>query len=280
MKLATVASVAAASVMIVLKLGAWIMTDSTSMLSSMVDSILDVLTSLINFFAIRVALLPPDDEHRFGHGKAEDIAALAQSTFIAGSAFFLIVQVVQRFITAEPIEQEATGMIVMVISMMLTLALVLFQRNVIRKTGSSVVSADSLHYVSDILTNGGVLLSFFLASRFGIEWFDPIVGFAIAAIIFKGSWDIGYPALQRLMDHEMSIEERELILNAVKKHPHILGVHNLKTRRAGTIPFIQFDLELDGSQTLASAHTITHEVHDQVAEIFPGAEIIIHQDPA
>lgn len=279
MRRATALSLAVASLLVLLKLGAWYATDSVSLLTSLVDSTLDIATSFINFLAVRYALLPPDEEHRFGHGKAEDIAALGQSLFIAGSGLFVVLEAIHRFITPTPLNYGWVGMSVMGFSMFATTLLVLYQRYVIRRTRSNVVASDSLHYLTDILSNFGVIVAIAIGSFSDYVYADPIIALAIAAYIFYGSYQIGLRAFHHLMDREFSGEEREKILAIIHSHPEVMGVHALKTRRSGIYSFIQFHLGLDETLPLRDAHAIADRVEMALEAAFPHSEITVHQDP-
>ena len=278
MRLATVFSVGVALIIISVKLVAWVMTDSLSLLSSLVDSVLDVLASLISFFAVRYSLQPADEDHRFGHGKAEDIAAFAQSAFIAGSGAFIFIEAISRFITPHKIEHEAVGIAVMVFSSILTLALISYQRHVIKHTNSSAIKADSLHYHTDLLVNALVILSFIVVMVWDVPIVDPILAFVISAYIFMSAWKVGRGAFDKLMDKEFDDSERKRIMDVILSHPEVKGMHDLRTRSSGIKPFIQFHLELDREISLVKAHEISDVVEMELIEIFPNAEVLIHQD--
>jgi ferrous-iron efflux pump FieF len=209
MRLATYASVSVACLLIALKTGAWIATESIAMLSTLVDSLLDALASIVNLVAVRHALTPADQEHRFGHGKAEALSAMAQSAFIAGSSVLLLFQAGERFIHPRPLAAPETGIWVMAVSIVLTVALVAFQIWVVRRTKSVAVAADSLHYRGDILVNIAVIAALVLGSWFGLLYADPIFGTAIAIYILYNAWLIVREALDMLMDRELPDEERE-----------------------------------------------------------------------
>lgn len=276
---AAILSVAVALSLTLLKAAAWSVTDSLSVLSSAVDSLLDVAASALNFLAIRYALVPPDREHRFGHGKAEDLAGLAQATFITGSGLFIFVEGIRRMIDPAPIVQETTGLWVMGVSMVLTSCLVAFQRYVVRKTGSAAIGADAFHYVTDLLTNAGIILALLLATKAGWALADPIIAFAIAGYILYGAWRIGYASFQRLMDREFPDEERKRIIALVKAEPGVLGLHALKTRQSGMYRFIQMHLAMDETLTLRQAHDIAESVEERLMKEFPMTDVIVHQDP-
>jgi len=278
LKLASIASVLTAGVLIVAKLAAWSVTGSVSLLASLVDSVMDSIASLINLFAIRYSLQPPDDQHRFGHGKAEPLAGLAQAAFIAGSAFFLVFHAVDRLRFNRELEQVSLGFGVMVLAIILTLGLLMVQRYVIRKTGSTAIRADSLHYLTDLLTNVSVLLALYL-STLGWTWADPVFAIAVAIYIFYSAYQIGHEAFQQLMDRQLPDEILQQIRATAVSHPEVIGVHEMRTRQAGHTRFVQLHLELDENLPLKQAHAIADEVEAEILMFLPDTEVIIHQDP-
>ncbi len=279
MRLATYASVSVAGTLVVTKAGAWLMTDSVAVLSSLLDSFLDVLASLVNLFAVRHALTPADREHRFGHGKAEALAALGQAAFISGSAVLLVFEAIRRLVDPREVTNEPVGIGVMAFSILLTLALVLYQSYVVRRTRSVAISADSLHYRGDLLVNGGVIVSLVLSMTLGWVFVDPIFAIGVAVYILWNAWQIVRQGLNILMDRELPEDERARIHDIALSHPEVRAMHDLRSRRSGTMTFIQLHLELDGGMSLAHAHDIADAVEDKIREAFPGAEVIIHQDP-
>lgn len=276
--LAAMASVATALVLIVGKAVAWVMTGSVSMLASLVDSVMDSMASLINFFAIRYSLVPADEEHRFGHGKAEALAGLGQALFIAGSSAFLIHQSVLKLMDPTPIEASMVGIGVMVASIVLTFGLLLIQRHVVRETGSTAIEADSLHYVSDLAVNVGII-AVLAVSSFGWLWLDGAVGLAIALFILRSAWQIASEASQLLLDREMPGDVRNRISAIVSSHPDALGFHDLRTRQSGRTSFIQLHLDMDQNLTLRMAHDLADRIQTDIEKDFPGADVIIHLDP-
>jgi len=277
--LATTASVATAGLLIVVKLAAFLLTDSVSILSTLIDSLLDAAASLVNLIAVRHALVPADREHRFGHGKAEPLAAMGQAAFITGSAIFLVIEAVPRFFTAHAVGHGTIGIGVMVFSIVATLALVTLQRHVINRTGSLAISADQLHYTGDLLVNGAVIVALLLATQLGWTFADPLFGIGIAAYILYNAWQIAAGALDMLMDRELPEEERARIRAVITAHDGVLGIHDLRTRASGRQIFIQCHVELAGEQTLLRAHAIADAVEADLRAAFPGAEVIIHEDP-
>ncbi len=279
MRLATWASVSVAGVLICIKLAAWVATDSVSVLSSLVDSSLDAIASIVNLVAVRQALTPADAEHRFGHGKAESIAALGQSAFVAGSALFLIVESISRLINPRAIAHGDAGIAVILVSIVLTFGLVRFQKHVVQHTGSTAIGADSLHYRADLMVNLAIVGGLLLTTRLDLAWIDPVVAILIAGYILHSAWAIMRPALDGLMDREFPDADRRRIIAIASAHEQVKGVHDLRTRRSGLQPFVQLHLELDGAMTLHDAHIVSDQVEAEIVAAFPGAEVIIHQDP-
>ena len=278
LRLATYASISVALILIVAKLIAWGLSDSVSLLATLIDSVLDALASLINLIAVRHALTPADKEHRFGHGKAEALAGLSQSMFIAGSAGFLLLEAGRRLISPIAVESVGISMLVMVFSIVATLLLLSFQAHVIRKTNSTAIRADALHYRTDLLVNASVILALWLSVK-GWAGFDALFACAIAIYILYSAWEIITVSYDHLMDRELPDEQREEIERLVLQHKSARGPHDLRSRHSGTVTFIQLHLELDDDLSLMEAHKISDEVELCLLEAFPGSEIIIHIDP-
>ena len=276
---ATHASVATALVLVVIKLGAWLATDATSLLATLIDSSLDALASITNLVALHYALRPADHEHRFGHGKLESLAGLAQALFIGGSGIFLVSTALDHLVHPRPLVNTEIGIGVMIFSILATVLLLRLQRQVIRATDSTAIRADSLHYGTDLLTNGAVLLA--LAGDWLFDWerLDPIFALAISIYVLYSAFVIAWEAGQLLMDHELPESDRAVILHLAQNHPKVWKISELKTRRSGTTTFIQFQLEINGNSSLEEAHRITEEVECQIKEHFPNAELHIHQEP-
>ena len=278
MRLATYASISVALVLIVAKTIAWGISDSVSLLATLIDSTLDALASLINLIAVRHALSPADKEHRFGHGKAEALAGLGQAAFITGSACFLLLESGRRIANPVELESYGVGMGVMLLSIVATLALLRFQRYVIRKTDSTAIKADALHYRTDLLVNGSVIVALWLSVQ-GWAGFDALFAIGIAIYILYSAWEIVKQAFDHLMDRELPNAERDKIIGIANLHEAVHGMHDLRSRRAGMATFIQLHLELDDDLTLLQAHKISDEVEASLQAVCPGAEIIIHIDP-
>ena len=277
MKRAAMASLAVSLFLVTIKVGAYFASHSVAMLASLMDSALDLFASCLNMFAIRHALTPADAEHRFGHGKAEPLAGLAQGAFISGSALFLVIQVVQRIVTPEPLDKSIPALAVMSVSILATIFLVHYQRRVVAQTGSLAVEADSAHYAGDIITNLGVILALILASWWSLA--DPLIALGVAGVMVWTAWGVGRRSLDQLMDHELPEEDRMRIRRIAESHTAVRNVHDLKTRTAGLSIFIQLHLALDPRMSLAEAHGVSEAVEQALRNAYPGAEVIIHQDP-
>jgi ferrous-iron efflux pump FieF len=242
--------------------------------------VLDAAASILNLMAVRQAFVPADREHRFGHGKAEPLAGLGQAAFIGGSAVLLFIEAVHHLSDPTLPANSAIGIAVMAVAIAITLGLVAYQRYVIRHTGSVVVSADELHYRSDVILNASVILSLLISSATGWPYADPLFGIAIGLWIIYGAWQVASKALVQLMDHELPDAERARIRAIAQAHPEVTAVHDLRTRAAGPTAFIQVHLEMDGGMTLAQAHRVADEVEAALLQAFPHTEVMIHQDPS
>lgn len=278
-RLATYASVSTAAVLIAAKLGAWLLTDSVAMLSSLADSTVDLMASLVTLFGVAHATRPPDKSHRYGHGKAEALAAMAQAAFITGSAGVLVYEAISRFVTPSPVRHGLYGVGVIAFAIAATLCLLAFQRMVVRRTGSVAIAADSVHYRGDLLVNAAVIAAILLGAWTQSPYWDPAFALLIAGYLGWAAWQVGREALDVLMDRELSGAERGLIERTVMGHDATRGLHDLRTRNAGDRIFIELHLQLDGDMTLDAAHDIAHEVEELVRAQFPAAEVIVHQEP-
>ncbi|HEY1632892.1 MAG TPA: cation diffusion facilitator family transporter [Rhizomicrobium sp.] len=280
MKRAAYASLGISIVLVAIKTFAYLLAGSVAVLASLADSALDLFTSTLNLVAIYSALTPADEDHRFGHGKAEPLAGLAQFAFIAGSAVFIAVQAIGRFIRPAPVEHGGVALIVMVISLFGAVAIVTYQRYVAAKTGSLAIGADKVHYTGDVVTVGGVILAIVLATRFHWQLADPIIALFVAAALVWAALSVFRPAYEQLMDRELADDDRERIIRIVRAHPEVKDLHELRTRAAGVHTFIQMHIELDPQMSLVRATQVSDEVEKSLCAAFPNAEVIIHQDPA
>jgi ferrous-iron efflux pump FieF len=278
LRLATLASVLTALLLIVAKALAVLATGSVSLLASLVDSLMDAAASLVNLVAVRYALVPADRNHRFGHGKAESLAAFLQSLLILASSAFLIHEALHRLVEPQVVQAQGIGIAVILLSLVATLALVTLQRYVIRRTQSAAIQADSLHYQADLLGNGAVLLAL-LATQWGWARMDPLLALVIAAYLLYSTRSILGQALNELLDRELPEALRRRVLDAARGHPAVRGAHDLRTRRAGRTIIVQLHIELDDQLPLMQAHRISDEVEAAILRELPGADIVIHQDP-
>ena len=279
LRLATYASVGTALLLIAGKLVAALLTGSVSVLASLIDSMMDVAASIINLLAVHYSLQPPDREHRFGHGKAEPLAGLVQAAFIAGSALFLILHAVDRLLHPQPLTDALVGVGVLLFSILATALLLLFQHHVIRRTQSTAIRADALHYATDLLTNGATIVALGLA-MLGWPLVDPLFAIGIAVYILYSAGHIGYESIQLLMDRELPPEVHARIREIVRSHDLVRGVHDVRTRRSGQTYFIQLHLMLDDQMPLVEAHRVADEVEAALMAVYPNADILIHQDPS
>ena len=279
-RLAAMASLALAGSLAALKLVAALATGSLAVLSSLIDSLADIVASAITFVSVQIAQQPADRGHRFGHGKAESLSALAQGALIGGSAVFVLIDAIRRLGSPQPVGAAGLGGGVMVFAMVTTLLLVLFQRHVVRVTGSRAINADSVHYRADLLTNLSVLASLVLSAHLDWLWVDPVMGAAIAVYLGWHAFAIAQDAIRVLMDHELPPETRARIKEIVLAHPEVQDLHDLRTRESGSTQFIELHVEIDGDMTVAAAHEITDAIEAELFAAFPAAEVILHQEPA
>jgi len=280
MRLATVASMSVALILIGAKAIAWVVTDSVSMLSSLVDTSLDLMASLVTFFAVRQALIPADSDHRFGHGKAEALAGLVQAGFIAASGLALLLAVGERLLNPHQVRDEEVGVAISVLAIVLTIALVSFQRHVVRRSGSVAVSADMAHYRTDLIATLATGLATFLSGRLNEPLIDSGVAALVVLYLLYGAWETGRSSFDILMDRELPESDRGRIDQIARSHPEVKGVHELRTRSAGLTKFIQLHVEVDRGLSLVRGHEIGRQVQAKIGAAFPDAEIILHVDPS
>ncbi|MGE5476705.1 MAG: cation diffusion facilitator family transporter [Bacteroidales bacterium] len=279
MRLATYASVATACTLIVIKLAAWGLTGSVALLSTLIDSTLDAAASAINLWAVRHALTPADHEHRFGHGKAEPLAGLGQAAFILGSGGVLLAQAVNRLQHPVEVAHADIGTAVMVVSILMTIGLVRFQKHVLSKTRSVAISADSLHYTGDVLMNGAVIVSLLIGQFLGWTFIDPVFAIGIGGYLLWNAWIIARSSMDMLMDRELPEEDRQRIREITLAVPGARGMHDLRTRLSGQQGFIQLHLAMDDDLPLVRAHDIADKVEAAIMAAFPHCDVLIHQDP-
>ncbi|WP_338467348.1 cation diffusion facilitator family transporter [Novosphingobium sp. ZN18A2] len=276
---AAYASISAALVLGGMKTWAVASTGSTAMLGSLADTALDLVASLATLLGVWIAAIPDDHNHRFGHGKAEALAAMFQVVLISISALGLAWRAISQWISGETMRDAGTGIAVSVVAIAITLALVAYQRHVIRRTGSVAITTDSVHYQSDLLLNIAVIAALALEQYAGVHGADPAFALGIAAWLGWGAWNASETAINQLMDHEWPLEKRERFLEVVARHPELKGLHDLRTRTSGNRDFVQFHVWIDGRMTVTEAHRVMDEIEETVLKAFPGIEVLIHPDP-
>ena len=236
----------------------------------MIDSMADLFASSITFIAVRISSQPADLRHRYGHGKAEALSALVQAAFITGSGCFI----------SQPLPQADFGLLVMVISLILTIILISFQKYVAVRTASKAINADAAHYSVDVITNLSIIITLLVVKFFGLEWFDTITAIAISSYLLYSSYKLAYDAVALLMDKELDDSIRDNIAKIALSCDHICGLHDMRTHDLGSHYMIELHLELDGNLSLSAAHQYTDNVETELQKAYPGAQIIIHQDPS
>jgi ferrous-iron efflux pump FieF len=276
---AALASVATALFLLGLKAYASAQTGSVAMLGSLADTAFDLVASLVTLWSVRVAAQPADEDHRFGHGKAEALAALFQVSLITISAAGIGWRAIDRLISRETTAHAEYGIGVSIAALAATLLLIRYQRRVIAKTGSVAIRADNIHYASDLLLNGAVIAALVLDQYLGLRGADPLFGVGIAAWLMFGAWRAAGTAIDQLMDREWPQEKRQRFLAVAAQHPELKGIHDLRTRTSGTHDFVQFHVWVAPEMSVAAAHRVMDEVEAKLAKEFPGVEILIHPDP-
>lgn len=276
---AAYASVAMALLLVGLKIWATWKTGSTAMLGSLADTALDFIASLATLTGVWIAAMPADEDHRFGHGKAEALAAMFQIVLIALSASGLAFRAVQQWLAGARTGAAEEGIAVSLVAILATLALLAWQRYVIRRTGSVAIRADHVHYQSDLMLNLGVIAALAFDQYLGFGMADPVFGLAIALWLAWGAWRASSQAIDHLMDREWPEEERDAFLAVLARHPELRGVHDLRTRSSGAHHFAQFHAAVDPAMTVAEAHKVMDEIEARIEREFPGVEVLIHPDP-
>ncbi len=276
---AALASIALAVFLVALKGWASWRTGSTAMLGSLADSALDLIASIATLVGVWIAAMPADEDHRFGHGKAEALAAMAQVMLIAISAFGIALRAVERLADPRATEAATEGIGVSVVAILATLVLLGWQRHVIARTGSLAIRTDNVHYQSDLLLNLAVIAAIALDQFAGFARADPLFGLAIAAWLGWGAWNAAGEAVDNLMDREWPEEKRQAFVEAAALHPELSHLHDLRTRSDGTRDFVQFHVALPGAMSVRDAHDIIERVEKDLCRRFPGIELLIHLDP-
>jgi len=273
------ASIAMAVFLIGLKAWAAVATSSMAMLGSLADSGLDLLASLVVLAGVRVAALPADSNHRFGHGKAEALAALMQVILITLSALFIGYRSIERLMSGARTQDAELGIGVSLVAIAFTFALITYQRHVVRRTGSVAISTDRLHYASDLMLNGSVIVALALEQFAGLTGADAVFGLLIALWLLYGAWTSSSHALDQLMDREWPEDLRQRFLAATQDYPELAGLHDLRTRTSGTHFFAQFHVWVPGEWTIREAHERLDRIEEELQKRFPATEILMHVDP-
>ena len=281
MKLSTYVTVCGVFIIIIAKSIGWFLTGSVTILASLVDALLDIFISIMNLLAVHYAIQPPDHEHRFGHGKAEDIAVFSESVFLGLSGIIVIFTAINRFFSPHNnvLETGNIGVYVLIFSIIITLIIVLIQKYTIKRSNSKIIEADSLHYFSDLLTNICAIIGILLTTYYHMPEFDNIVAILISVYIIFGAIKLFKRSFKNLMDHELDEKDRQMIIDIIKKNKDISGFHDFKTRLSGSKTFVQLHLELDGNMPIKQTHKIAMAIEQDILAKIPNAEIIIHQDP-
>ncbi|QNE32379.1 cation diffusion facilitator family transporter [Sphingomonas sp. NBWT7] len=276
---AALASVAMATFLLGLKgFAAW-HTGSVAMLGSLADTGLDLLASLVTLYGVKLAAEPADHDHRFGHGKAEALAALFQVVLITASAIGIAWRAVERFSSPQVNEDASLGIGVSLVAIVATFGLLAYQRSIIRQTGSVAILADNVHYQSDVLLNCAVIAALVLDQMAGLSGADPVFGIAIALWLAWGAFSASSQAIDMLMDKEWPEDQRAAFIEIAARQPGIRGIHDFRTRRAGSHEFAQFHMEVDRQLTVGAAHDIVESVERRLRDVFPRVEVLIHLDP-
>lgn len=277
-RLASYFSVATALFIVSIKTYGWINTNSVAIMTSLLDSVLDISSSLINMIAIRIALIPADDNHRFGHHKIQDLAIFTQSSFFIFSGLFAIFSSIKQIFVNHQVYNYNEGFIVIILSILTNIALIQYQNYVIKKTNSKIIEVDKLHYVIDLITNLSVIVSLYITQY--IWYIDILFGIAIGSYITFNAIKILRESIRNLTDEELSNEKKEEIIQIISQHTKVKGIHEFKTRYAGDKSFVQFHLELDPNITLLAAHDISDDIMYKIQTKIKNCEVLIHQDPA
>lgn len=277
---AALASVTTATALLGLKAWAAWTTGSVAMLGSLADTALDIVASLMTLYAVRLAAEPADADHRFGHGKAEALAALFQAGVVTASALAIAWRGIMRLGTDRAPEAPELGIAVSIIAIVLTFGLILYQRSIVRQTGSVAIAADHVHYSSDLLLNGAVIAALILDALLGIRGADPAFGIAIGAWLIWHAHAVARQAVDQLMDREWPLEKRREVVEIANRHPEVHGIHDMRTRSSGAHDFVQFHVWVKPDMTVLEAHRVMDEVEAELGTAFPGTEVLIHVDPA
>jgi ferrous-iron efflux pump FieF len=272
-------SVGVGGTLMLVKAAAWWISGSVALLASAADSALDFVAALVTFWAVRVAVLPADAEHRYGHGKAEAFASLLQAGLVFASAALVGQQAIHHLLEPQPVTAEGLGIVVMALSMGLTLALVQAQARVIARTSSVAIKGDRAHYLADLVSNAAAMIGLVLAQVTGNTRWDAVAALLVAVWLVKGAVEVLRAAANELLDREVDDAERERLLALALDDPQVMGVHQFRSRRSGPILHVQMHMELEPNQPLIAAHDVVEAAERRILSAFPGADLVIHADP-
>ena len=276
---AALASVSVALALLLAKAWAAYQTGSTAMLGSLADTALDVIASLTTLVGVRIAAIPADSDHRFGHGKAEALVALTQVVLITVSAIGIAIRAADRLVNGAQTQAMGDGIAVSLLAIALTFVLLWYQRRVIASTGSVAIKTDNVHYKSDLMLNGSVIVALVLEQALHLTGADAVFGILIAFWLLWGAYRASHESVAQLMDREWPEDERQAFLAAARGYPELQGLHDLRTRKSGTLRFVQFHVWVPADWTVQEAHDRLDAVEEELQERFPGTEILIHVDP-
>lgn len=276
---AAMASAGVALLLLLLKTGAFFETGSMAVLGSLADTALDLVASLVTLWGVHIAATPADEDHRFGHGKAEALTSLFQVALICVAATGIAIESVSRIGTGHTTAAPETGIAVSVVAILLSFVLIAYQRHVVARTGSLAIGTDALHYQSDFFLNLSVIAAICLDQYFDVRGADALFGVGIALWLGWNAWSAARQAVNHLMDREWSVEERERFITVASRHPELRGIHDMRTRTSGADRFVQFHVWVDPNMTVKQAHDVMDEVEEQLQAEFPGVHILIHPDP-
>lgn len=266
-------------ILILIKTTAYLISGSMIILSSLTDSFFDLFISIMNYVAILYSSRPKDDKYKFGYNAIEDIAGLAQTCFIIGSSFFIAIESVKNLIIKEKLEIDNTSIYVMILSIFLTLLVVLYQKYTLKRQRSLVIESDSVHFMSDLITNIGLLIALTVIKYTGFQQIDSIIGICVACYMSYSSFKIGKVAFGNLMSKELPDEMKNQILEIINLNKYVKGYHEFRTRRSGRSKFVQIHIDLDRNMNFEEAHEVSEEIEDEIQKKIGDIEIIIHKDP-
>ncbi len=278
-KVAVSTSIGVACLLCAIKTIASVYTGSLAVLSSLIDSLSDVFASAVSYIAINFSTRPANCSHRYGYGRVESLSALVQAAFVAGSGLFVLCDGINRLLNPIEVHQTTFGLVVMIVSLLVTLGLISFQKYVAKVTGSVAISADSAHYVVDVLTNGSIIMSLIVVKLFGFMWFDILTAGIISIYLIYNAYKIAAEAVGDLTDKELGDDIRKKVINIVSDCEGIKGFHDLRSRDLGGTYLFEIHLELDGNLSLFEVHNFSEHVEEKIKQEFPNAQVIIHQDP-